>query len=120
MLETCDERDPEFDFPLVDHLKLLISNYPVMFFGNSSCNEALMAEIALNKTGIQYTIYDLIHVGDDAEDWARELSKMTGQVAEEVSHYIFIGGKYFGNNDTLQKAIDDGKIAGIFEAAGAE
>ena len=90
--------------PFSEIIKSQISEYQVLMYSKSFCEQSRIAKQVLRKNAIQFEYFELDNMNDDGQAQSA-LQTFTGKKA---TPYVFISGKFYGGLKELQKGVESG------------
>lgn len=92
--------------PFSEIIKSQISEYQVLLYSKSFCENCRLAKQLLRKNGIPFEYFELDNMNDDGQAQSA-LQTFTGKKA---TPYVFINGKFFGSLKELQIGVESGDL----------
>lgn len=92
--------------PFSEIIKSQISEYQVLLYSKSFCENSRLAKQLLRKNGIPFEYFELDNMNDDGQAQSA-LQTFTGK---KSTPYVFISGKFFGSLKELQKGVESGDL----------
>ena len=92
--------------PFSEIIKSQITEYQVLLYSKSFCDQSRIAKQLLRKSAIQFEYFELDNMNDDGQAQSA-LQTFTGKKA---TPYIFINAKFYGGLKELQKGIESTDI----------
>jgi len=92
--------------PFSDVIKAQVSEYQVLLYSKSSCENSRLAKQLLRKNSIKFEYFELDNMNDDGQAQSA-LQTFTGK---KSTPYVFVKGIFYGGLKELQKGVGSGDV----------
>lgn len=92
--------------PFSEIIKSQISEYQVLLYSKSNCENSKIAKQLLRKNLIKFEYFELDNMNDDGQAQSA-LQTFTGK---KSTPYVFVKGNFYGGLKELQKGVNSGDV----------